>query len=498
MKNKLINILIVSSIIVLSILLVFIEGIGDLDELWQYNFANNISKGLVPYKDFNIITTPLFSFMAAIFLKLIFNQLLVMRLFNTVIFSCILFLIYKIFRLLKINKIMSYVFVLTAYFLFYYDLGVEYNYLILIISLLSLYFELKNTEKHGIFNIKNDFILGVLIGLSIITKHSIGIILSITFIFYKLIFIKKTEDYKMIKRIIIYRGVGVLIPSLILVLYLILNNALYDFINYSILGISEFNNRVPYLKLLYNHNKLIAFFAFVTPINLISIIGLMKFRNNNKFTKVLILLIYSIALFIGIFPIANSGHFIIYGMIGVISTLYCFYLIITKTITNKKIKIYIYNFTRFFIIFFISTYIIINIINLINYYKNNNISTNELEHYYGIVINKSIIEDIKRVNNFIITEREKGNKVIILDSSAVLYMNPINVYNKDKDMFNKGNIGKNGESRLIKEISENEDNIYLILNDSYPKNWQTPLNIIDFVKSNKTKTEEIGRFDIYK
>ena len=35
---------------------IFIKTISDLDELWNYNFANNISKGLIPYNDFNIIT----------------------------------------------------------------------------------------------------------------------------------------------------------------------------------------------------------------------------------------------------------------------------------------------------------------------------------------------------------------------------------------------------------------------------------------------------------
>lgn len=30
------------------------------DEIWMYGFANNISKGMIPYKDFNIVVTPLY------------------------------------------------------------------------------------------------------------------------------------------------------------------------------------------------------------------------------------------------------------------------------------------------------------------------------------------------------------------------------------------------------------------------------------------------------
>ena len=32
----------------------------NLDEIWSYGFTNNIYSGLIPYKDFNVIITPLF------------------------------------------------------------------------------------------------------------------------------------------------------------------------------------------------------------------------------------------------------------------------------------------------------------------------------------------------------------------------------------------------------------------------------------------------------
>ena len=31
------------------------------DEIWSYGFAHNIYKGLIPYKDFNLISTPLYT-----------------------------------------------------------------------------------------------------------------------------------------------------------------------------------------------------------------------------------------------------------------------------------------------------------------------------------------------------------------------------------------------------------------------------------------------------
>ena len=37
------------------------------DELYGYGFGLNILKGLIPYKDFNMIITPLFSYIIAFF-----------------------------------------------------------------------------------------------------------------------------------------------------------------------------------------------------------------------------------------------------------------------------------------------------------------------------------------------------------------------------------------------------------------------------------------------
>ena len=469
-----------------------------MDELWQYSFANNILNGLIPYKDFNLITTPFFSFLAALFLKVFFNQLITMRIFNTLIFTIDLFLAYKIFRILKINRLKSLLFTLILYFLFFYDLGVEYNYLILLIALIILYVEIYNTNKYGVLYVKNDFILGLLIGIAILTKQTIGGLLSIIFIFYKSIFIKDKCDTKKFIEIACYRIMGVLIPVIVFFIYLLLNNSFEDFLSYAILGIAEFNNKVSYFNLFTYRNILIRIFSFVVPFVLLSIIGLIRYRRDSKFTILIILLIYSIGMFTGMFPIANSGHFIIYAFIGIITTLYIINNILKSIVKSNKDRIAINSFVNFFLVTFIVFYVINTGIKLNSLYKNNNICINKLNHYLGILINENTIKDIEILDNYIKhNEYELGKKTYILDSSAVVYMIPIDKYNKDYDMLNRGNLGKDGEQRIIQEIAIQENTQYLILNDKYKKNWQTPLDIINYVKTNKAKVGEIGIFDIY-
>lgn len=501
MKSKSINIIIFIIFVTLSALLIFSETLNDLDELWQYSFANNIANGLVPYRDFNIIVTPLFSFVGALFLKIFTNQLIVMRIFDTLIFALILYLAYKIFSLLKINKLNSFIYTFILYLLFYYDLGVEYNYLVLLITLISLYIELYNINKREMFEIKYDLLLGILIGLCILTKHSIGAIISFVFVFYKAIFIQNKEQFKVFIKILIHRSIGVVIPVLIFFVYLLVNNALNDFINYAILGIAEFKNKVLYTELFKTPNKLINIFSCLVPITLTSIITLFSGRREEKYRNITIIILYSLAAFVGVFPIANTGHFIVYGYIGGMATIYILdrfiNFIINKIKINNKILKFIQSFVLGVCIVFICFYIVNRASNLISLYKNENICTNELKHYYGILAENVKITNIRTVGEYIKNLNAKGKEVLILDSAATIYMLPIDKYNKDYDLFNKGNFGKNGEDRLINEITLKKNTQYLILKDDYKKNWQTPIDIINFVKNQKTKIGEIELFDIY-
>lgn len=471
--------------------LVFQEELNDLDELWQYNFARNILSGLVPYRDFNIISTPFFPFLAAIFLKIFTNQLIIMRIYNTLIFFGILYMAYKIFKLLGINKCTSILSTIIMYFLFYYDLGVEYNYLILLITMLSLYIELYRLKKNSIFDCKNEIILGILIGLTIVTKHTIGVLLTGMFCLYKIIFITNKEEFNKVLKIILFRLVGAIIPLILFLSYLIINNSFNDFVNYAILGIGKFKNNVPYLYLLNNKNILIMAFAFVVPIFFLSFIYYIRFKNKKQ--KELILLIYAITMFCGMFPIANSGHFIIYAFLGIIYSIYTIYVFCRNIINNIKVKIFIKEFIKIFILLFIIVYPIKSVSNVMKIYKES-YKNNNIKYFNWIIIGNKTEQEIKNIDEYIMNNTKK---IYILDSAAAIYMIPIDIYNKDYDMFNKGNFGRNGEERLITEISESQNTQYLILKDVYKQNWQAPLNIINYIKVNKEKVGEIEIFDIY-
>ena len=87
----------------------------------------------------------------------------------------------------------------------------------------------------------------------------------------------------------------------------------------------------------------------------------------------------------------------------------------------------------------------------------------------------------------------------ILDAEAAIYMIPIDKYNKDYDMFLKGNIGKDGEQGQIEKIKQKNDNeIILVRKSNLKTNWQTPKEVVKYVRENLEKIGEINIFEIYK
>lgn len=85
-----------------------------------------------------------------------------------------------------------------------------------------------------------------------------------------------------------------------------------------------------------------------------------------------------------------------------------------------------------------------------------------------------------------------------MDASAVIYMIPLHRYNKNYDMFLIGNLGVNGSQAIIDDLNNKENIIILILKNEELMNWQTPRDVIRYIKDNYVKDGKIGIFDIYK
>ena len=287
----------------------YFYSIPTYDSIWNYGFAYNITKGLIPYKDYNMIITPLFPYLLSLFIIIFGHKLIIYHILTSTLIVLTGYISYK--------KIGYKSIVISILMLTVNDLG--YNILIIFLFILLLY--LIDKDK------PNDILIAIIISLMILTKQTLGILIIPSIIFSKN---KK-------KTIIVY-----IITILLSLIYFIYNNNLYQFMDYCFFGMLDFTSR--------NKTK----FTIITIIEIISCIFILYkiIKTKNKS------LIYILFFQIMAFPITDGPHF----LISFIPVLY--YILSTN---NKKIANYI---IYVIVINFFITYLVLQTdFKLINYYN---------------------------------------------------------------------------------------------------------------------------------
>ena len=493
LKKKLLKNLIVFALFFLSIsFFIFNRSINNFDELWNFNFALNISNGLVPYRDFNMLQTPFLPVISGILMKIVGKELLITRFLGALLSAGIVFISYKIFERLKVNSVYSISILMFLVYIYRNYFILDYNFLNLFIILMIIYREIINCSNKS-SDFFYDFSIGLMLGTSILTKQSTGIIISFIACTYKMFYIKSKEDFFIFLKSAISRAFGILVPILIFAVYLLKNRALYYFIDYAILGVKTFSNSIRYISLV-DQEKIVAVTSILIPIFFIVEI-IFSVINKNKINSVF--LFYSISSMIVIYPISDSIHFLIGAMPSFIFFSYFIYSVLAKIYDEEKnnsketvILVKLLNEFAVFIFIYIS---IFNGYRAVEKLYSERIYR-DLAHFRGIYMNEDEVQEIKSVENYILNNSD----VLILDAYAAIYTIPIDKYDKNYSLFLKGNLGSRGEEGVIDDLEElNSDYKFLVRKDEYSRNWQTPEKVISYVKNNYTKKGEIEIFDIY-
>lgn len=322
---------------------------------------------------------------------------------------------------------------------------------------------------------------------------------------YKLLFVENKEQFKLYIKIAITRVIGILIPVSILFIYLIISGAMHDFINYAVIGISTFTNRISYASLLQSDKPEIKVFSILMPISImlmaiILIITKVLKKENEKIQNILTILIYSFAIIIVMYPISDEIHFLIGSLISIIGLIYIISelgkIIYNKISYAKKYKLY--KITTLIIWLLLFAIILTKTLNNIYVYAKKEKNT-ETAHFKNIEISLNLKNRIDEIDNYILEKEKEGKKIYILDSEAAVYMIPLDKYNKDYDMFLKGNIGKDGEDGQVEKIEKRKENeLFLIRKETFKTNWQTPLNVVKYVRENLNKIDDVSIFEVYK
>lgn len=278
-----------------------------------------------------------------------------------------------------------------------------------------------------------------------------------------------------------------------------------DFINYAVLGISTFSNKIPYARLLQSDKIEIKVLSILMPISImlmaiILIITKALKKENEKVQNILTILIYSLSIIIVMYPISDEIHFLIGSLISIIGLIY----IISELgkIIYKKInyaqKYKAYKIITLIVWILVFTIILAKAINNLYLYAKTEKNT-DIEHFKNIGISSNLKDRINEIDNYILEKEQEGKKVYILDAEAAIYMIPLDKYNKDYDMFLKGNIGKDGEEGQIEKIKQRQENeLFLIRKENLKTNWQTPIDVVKYVRENLNKIDEVSIYEVYR
>lgn len=425
--------------IITSIYSIYVFG-PDPDEIWNFGFAYNILNGLIPYKDFNMIIPPLFAFTTVPIIAIFGQRLITLDIYSGIIVGLIITLMYK-----KINKraFLLYPLLILGYL-------PSYNlFSILLFTILILTNDTNNKNK--------DIYLGLIASLMFLTKQTIGMAILIPCLYYS----------KNKKKTII----SFLIPNLIFLIYLIFNNALYNFIDYCFLGMFSFGKENGFLTI---NTIIIIFFCLYFIYKLIKT----KFKNSSYF--------YGLMFQVVAFPMGDKLHFFM-------ALLIVFYVLLINHKLTKMIYIYLMIFS------YVTLISILTIKNI----NNKNYIEKENDIYYGKNLKQNVKQYMTNYKKSLEIADEIGYEEIIVLSNSAYFLKLSQHQTITKfDLINNGNMGYKGYKGYIEDIEEKcAKKDCLFITEKYQHTsptHQTNKQLMEYPSKNYNLVYVVDNFYIYK
>ena len=414
------------------------------DSTASYGFSHAILRGEVPYRDFNTISTPLYAVYCSLFL-LIYDDFLMFIIAQTFLVTIMFYFLFKTYG----NR--AWIVLLAMIFFKFMGFNATYNFCCFAMFAIVMYLEREHNDK--------DYIIGFFLALAFLSKQTVGGLLVLPTIIY---YFKSPK--KILKRVI-----GFLIPCIILVIYLILNGALFDFINLCFLGLFDFGGHNNYLFTIW-------FFLSVIMI-LIAIFFIFK-----KKDIISLYMLATVGFVIPIFDLPHFAYFFTSFTIAIISyfkelnkykMLLVFGCILEFTVFNWQMAI------REHKAFF---------------YKN----INHFKYRYNYVLDYN--SDMR--------QRKFIDKYIDLDPILITYYSMNYNISNDRDItyfdiFLYGNHGYDGTNMMINRIKKMKKQYFIVnmleYEDSKNSDGLSQFNfeIIDYIVKNSKVIEKNDEYNVY-
>lgn len=409
----------------------------NLDEIWNYGFAHNIYNGLIPYKDFNMVLTPLFPFLMALPFYIFGSSMLVFHITNALILTILIYILEKMYG----NK--SLIFLM---FLFL-PLPVSfpsYNVFLFFLLVIVVYCEKNNV---------NDYVIGFILALVCLTKQSVGVCMLLPSLLY-------IRDFKKIGK----RFIGFLIPCFIFLFYLIFNDSIYEFFDLCLFGLFDFaagNGK--------GFNIYWVLFLLVVGITIYFIK-----KDKKNITNYYILAFYTVLI-----PLFDTYHFQVM-LLGFLM------ILVDKLKFIEKINLKLFAFG-----------VIIGVSCITLFYRIDDgfVYPNKINHFEYRLLDKDSVEFTEEMNDFIAENKDKNIVYLCSNSYYFKLVNDIDI--TYLDLINTGNWGYNGSKKLFDSVMNVENAIYVVDESELSEIKQTDKKILKYVLKNGKKIKSIRIYDIY-
>lgn len=455
-KNKRLTAVFFCFLIVLAVCLkVFTFRAGVLDELWPYDLSRAITMGYIPYKDYPIVSMPLFGYLFSI--PLLFSRtLFAYRVMTALFFSVMLIAMYF---LVEKRTSAGYALCMALFAARFVELA-TYNMLIMFEALLIVCcLRLKN-KRTGYF------LIGILASLAPLSKQSSGSIMLIFVTGLVLYFSIRNKA----KKLFAFYLAGVIIPLLIFLVYLILTSSFYEFWDCCFFGLVSFGGS----------NAAIRPEGTVPMVIIIAagIFGDIYFWVKKRDEESIFHLLTGIAVVSNAVPIFEYYHIVMGGLFFLIPVTY-----LIKEFAPKIIHINIAP---------VIAVLIFAVIGFFSFEVFRDPRMSDQWDELRFIPSAGDFDYLRPLADAKNKLESEGRNVVVFSSSSVVLAVMDGTCDPPYDMFLKGNLGTKDPLDYAKEACSDSNNVIFITADYNDENLQNPDGILEFVQSH---CDAVGTYD---
>lgn len=455
-------------------------GCNDFDTSVIYNKALLQSKGYELYTEVTSFLPPLAYFPLNTLLKInnTFKTCQLLGMIQQILMvTLVTILAYKITH----NKIISFTYSTIGYALITSSLLKTFNYntqcTVFIIVIILV--EISNISSR-----RKDILVGIMVALTCLTKHSIGFVSYImsmaTIIIYSI------EQRRINRKSLLIRTLTPLSIGLIVGIKWVVCGQLYDAMDQIVIGMNNFAKNA------------VVYFDVVTTMTIIGNIGLVLYgilgtikAIKEKDNTVKILLIYSIANISMIIPLLEFRH-IVYG-----STLISMISLYTIKYRTWKIKI---------------SEVLVALVMVFTLYVYSGAFMHNctIEHctfgeenplYKGVIVEEETKAEINKVRTYIEKYKEEHEgedcKIVVYSTKTAL-ISPGENYYKYYDVPFRGNQGSRSLEEQAYDLIHWDNTIIIMQEKILDKQDQLSGEAMDIIRNNGTVIKDLGMHKVYK